>query len=74
MTFDLATTDPTKRWKFEDYDSGDTWAVSGKAIREKGFGIWNRDAPSFRTVPLSRMCRTPRFLRKSRSTSHLSPL
>ncbi len=39
MTFDLLTIDPAKRWKFEDYDSGDTWAVSGKEIREHGFEV-----------------------------------
>jgi hypothetical protein len=39
MTFDLVTIDPTKGWKFEDYDSGATWVVSGKAIREKGFEV-----------------------------------
>ncbi|MHB8969927.1 MAG: alpha-galactosidase [Pirellulaceae bacterium] len=39
MTFDLLTIDPTKQWKFEDYDSGDTWVVSGKEIREKGFAV-----------------------------------
>lgn len=39
MTFDLLTIDPAKRWKFEDYDSGKTWTVSGKEIREKGFEV-----------------------------------
>ena len=39
MTFDLLTIDPAKQWKFEDYDSGDTWVVSGKEIREKGFEV-----------------------------------
>jgi len=39
MTFELVTIDPAKQWKFEDYDSGDTWVVSGKAIREKGFEV-----------------------------------
>ena len=39
MTFDLLTIDPAKRWKFEDYDSGDTWVVSGKQIREEGFKV-----------------------------------
>lgn len=39
MTFDLLTIDPTKRWKFEDYDSGKTWTASGEEIREKGFEI-----------------------------------
>ena len=36
MTFDLVTIHPTKRWKFEDYDSGDTWVLSGKADSGKG--------------------------------------
>jgi hypothetical protein len=39
MTFDLLTIDPAKRWKFEDYDSGETWVLSGKQIREEGFKI-----------------------------------
>jgi hypothetical protein len=39
MTFDLLTIDPANRWKFEDYDSGRTWVVSGQEIREKGFEI-----------------------------------
>jgi alpha-galactosidase len=39
MAFDLLTIDPAKRWKFEDYDSGKTWSVSGREIREKGFEI-----------------------------------
>ncbi len=39
MTFDLLTIDPAKRWKFEDYDSGETWVVSGKQIREQGFKV-----------------------------------
>ena len=39
MTFDLLTIAPAKRWKFEDYDSGDTWFVSGKQIREEGFKV-----------------------------------
>lgn len=39
MTFDLLTIDPAKRWKFEDYDSGQTWVVSGREIREQGFQV-----------------------------------
>jgi hypothetical protein len=39
MTFDLLTIDPAKRWKFEDYDSGKVWSISGQEIREKGFEI-----------------------------------
>ena len=39
MTFDLLTIDPAKQWKFEDYDSGKTWGVSGKQIRESGFEV-----------------------------------
>ena len=39
MAFDLLTIDPAKRWKFEDYDSGKTWSLSGQEIREKGFEI-----------------------------------
>ena len=39
LTFDLVTIDPAKQWKFEDYDSGKTWVVSGKEIREKGFEV-----------------------------------
>ena len=39
MTFDLLTIDPAKRWKFEDYDSGETGVVSGKQIREEGLDI-----------------------------------
>jgi hypothetical protein len=39
MTFELSTIDPAKPWKFEDYDSGHTWVVSGKAIREQGFEV-----------------------------------
>ncbi len=39
MTFDLLTIDPAKRWKFEDYDSGKTWTVSGQQIRDEGFDI-----------------------------------
>jgi hypothetical protein len=25
MTFELLTIDPARQWKFEDYDSGETW-------------------------------------------------
>jgi len=39
MPFDLLTIDPAKQWKFQDYDSGNTWTVSGKEIREKGFEV-----------------------------------
>jgi alpha-galactosidase len=39
MTFDLLTIDPARNWKFEDYDSGKTWVVSGKEIREKGLEV-----------------------------------
>jgi hypothetical protein len=39
MTFELVTIDPAKQWKFEDYDSGETWVVSGQEIREQGFEI-----------------------------------
>ena len=39
MTFDLLTIDSSKRWKFEDYDSGKTWVISGQEIREKGLDI-----------------------------------
>ena len=39
MTFDLLTIDPAKRWKFEDYDTGKTWTLSGQEIREKGLEI-----------------------------------
>jgi hypothetical protein len=39
MTFDLLTVDPAQQWKFEDYDSGETWTVSGKQIRDGGFRI-----------------------------------
>jgi hypothetical protein len=38
-TFELLTIDPAKRWKFEDYDSGNTWTVSGRKIREEGFAV-----------------------------------
>lgn len=39
MTFELLTIDPAKRWKFGDYDSGETRVVSGREIRDKGFEI-----------------------------------
>lgn len=39
MTFELLTIDPANQWRFEDYDSGETWNVSGREIREKGFEI-----------------------------------
>ena len=39
MTFELLTIDPAKRWRFEDYDSGKTWILSGQQIREKGVEI-----------------------------------
>ena len=39
MRFDLLTIDPARRWTFEDYDSGRTWVVSGKEIREHGFEV-----------------------------------
>ena len=39
MKFDLLTIDPAKRWQFEDYDSGKTWVVSGKELREHGFEV-----------------------------------
>jgi len=39
MRFELVTIDPAKQWKFEDYDSGDTWVVSGKSVRENGFEV-----------------------------------
>ncbi len=39
MTFDLLTIDPAKDWQFEDYDSGTTWVVSGKELRDKGLEV-----------------------------------
>ncbi|MHB8862107.1 MAG: alpha-galactosidase [Pirellulaceae bacterium] len=39
MTFELVTIDPSRQWKFEDYDSGETWILSGKEIREKGLEV-----------------------------------
>jgi alpha-galactosidase len=39
MTFDLLTIDPARQWKFEDYDSGKTWTLSGRELREKGFEV-----------------------------------
>jgi hypothetical protein len=39
MRFDLLTIDPARRWTFEDYDSGKTWVVSGKEIREHGLEV-----------------------------------
>jgi len=39
MRFDLLTIDPARRWAFEDYDSGRTWVVSGKDIRENGLEV-----------------------------------
>jgi alpha-galactosidase len=39
MRFDLLTIDPARRWTFEDYDSGRTWVVSGKEIREDGLEV-----------------------------------
>ena len=39
MTFDLLTIDPAVQWTFEDYDSGETWTVPGKQIREQGFDV-----------------------------------
>lgn len=39
MTFELLTIDPAREWRFEDYDSGETWEVSGKEVRQKGFEI-----------------------------------
>jgi len=39
MTFDLLTIDPAKDWKFEDYDSGASWVVSGQEIRQRGFDV-----------------------------------
>ncbi len=49
MTFELLTIDPAKRWKFEDYDSGNTWVVSGKQIREEGFKVDIPNSPRFPT-------------------------
>ncbi len=39
MTFELLTVDPAKQWRFEDYDSGDTWVVSGKEVRQQGLSV-----------------------------------
>jgi alpha-galactosidase len=39
MTFELVTIDPATSWRFEDYDSGETWVASGKEIREKGLEV-----------------------------------
>ncbi|OQC04507.1 MAG: Alpha-galactosidase [Candidatus Hydrogenedentes bacterium ADurb.Bin101] len=39
MTLDLLTIDPAVQWKFEDYDSGESWVLDGKQIREAGFTI-----------------------------------
>lgn len=39
MVFDLLTIDPAMQWKFEDYDSGQTWTVSGTQVREEGFRV-----------------------------------
>jgi hypothetical protein len=39
MDFDLLTVDPARQWKFEDYDSGETWTASGKHLREEGLRV-----------------------------------
>ncbi|MBM3498836.1 MAG: hypothetical protein FJX74_09205 [Armatimonadetes bacterium] len=39
MRFDLLTVDPARDWTFEDYDSGRTWVVAGKVLREDGFEV-----------------------------------
>ncbi len=39
MTFDLLTIDPRKKWRFEDYDSGEQWVITGKDIRENGIEV-----------------------------------
>jgi len=39
MTFDLLTVEPTEEWQFEDYDSGQTWTLPGRQIREEGYKI-----------------------------------
>jgi alpha-galactosidase len=39
MRFDLLTVDPAREWRFEDYDSGTTWDVSGREVRESGFEV-----------------------------------
>ncbi|MGI6350890.1 MAG: alpha-galactosidase [Armatimonadota bacterium] len=39
MRFDLLTIDPTRSWQFEDYDSGQTWVLSGEEIRAEGFEV-----------------------------------
>ncbi len=39
MTFDLLTIDPARQWQFEDYDSGQTWIVSGQELRQNGFEV-----------------------------------
>ena len=39
MDFDLLTIDPAKQWRFEDYDSGETWTASGKQLREEGLKV-----------------------------------
>ncbi len=39
MTFDLLTIDPQKKWRFEDYDSGEQWVVLGSDIRENGIDV-----------------------------------
>jgi hypothetical protein len=39
VRFDLLTVAPAKTWKFEDAESGQSWTLSGKAIRENGFDV-----------------------------------
>lgn len=50
MTFDLLTVDPAKQYRFEDYDSGQTWGVSGRRIREEGFEVVIPDRRGSRLV------------------------
>ncbi|MBR5626209.1 MAG: alpha-galactosidase [Thermoguttaceae bacterium] len=39
MSFDLLTIDPEKEWTFTDYDTQESWTVSGREIRENGLEI-----------------------------------
>jgi len=60
MTFDLLTVDPTREWKFEDYDSGQTWTVSGQEIRQNGFEVMIPNRRDSRLIFYSAVPRTDR--------------
>ena len=72
------TIDPAKLWKFEDYDSGETWTVSGKEMLSSRMGLWASQSVSPVIESLMPMTATmlpaPTSSRASRSLACISKM